>query len=463
VDPRVEGRVMPPGFTGLSLEYNALPASTSPHDVDRVLVQLLRNLAPGQRPVLRIGGLSTDSTWWPLRGIKPPRGVKYSLSQDWMTDVRALAEVSDARLVLGINLGARSPMIAGSEARALIAGLGRQHVEALELGNEPERYGLRGWYRSLLGEPAIQRGLDSQLAEYEQEFSTLERALPPRIPLVGPSSFDHRWISHLTRFMAGRPMLSTLTIHAYGYGCVRDPRSPRYPTVPRLLQPSASQDGFPPSPPVPALIDDAHRDHMAVRVDEINSVSCEGLNGVSNTFAAALWALDTLFHLAADDVDGVNFHTRSFAENRLFALHRHHGRWTASVSPEYYGIQLFARATPAGARLVPTAGCAEIRCWATLGREGRLRIVLINDSLERPRSVLVRVRGTAGPAVVQRLEAASAYATGGVTLAGQSYGSSTTTGSLAGSLRESSVAQSHGVYRVVLPATSAAMLTIPIG
>src|SRR5262249_51236784 len=158
----------------------------------------------------------------------------------------------------------------------------------------------------------------------------------------------------------------------------------------------------------------------------INSVSCGGVNGVSNTFAAALWALDTLFHLAADDVDGVNFHTRSFAQNRLFALHRQHGQWTASVSPEYYGIELFARATPPGARLLPTAGCDEIRCWATLGRKGRLRIVLINDSLELPRSVLVRVHDSAGPAVVERLEAPSAYATGGVTLAGQSYGSSTT-------------------------------------
>jgi hypothetical protein len=71
------GRPMPPGFVGVSLEYRAVHAYTGrdPRSVNPVLIQLLRALAPGQSPVLRIGGDSTDQTWWPVPGMIPPGGI----------------------------------------------------------------------------------------------------------------------------------------------------------------------------------------------------------------------------------------------------------------------------------------------------------------------------------------------------------------------------------------------------
>ena len=68
------GSPLPSGFLGLSLEYSALEAYTGadPAALDPVFVQLLRNL--GQPLTLRIGGNSTDATWWPVRGTSPPRG-----------------------------------------------------------------------------------------------------------------------------------------------------------------------------------------------------------------------------------------------------------------------------------------------------------------------------------------------------------------------------------------------------
>jgi len=41
----------------------------------------------GQAPVLRIGGDSTDTTWWPTPGLRPPPGVTYSLSPRWLAVV----------------------------------------------------------------------------------------------------------------------------------------------------------------------------------------------------------------------------------------------------------------------------------------------------------------------------------------------------------------------------------------
>src|SRR5947209_20501175 len=57
-----------PGYLGLSLEFGALKAyaGTAPGAPDPVFLQLIRNLTPDQAPVLRIGGDSTDRTWWPV-------------------------------------------------------------------------------------------------------------------------------------------------------------------------------------------------------------------------------------------------------------------------------------------------------------------------------------------------------------------------------------------------------------
>ena len=67
VGPTPVGAPIAPGFVGLSMEYPTLAtyAGRNPRAVDPVLEQLIRNLAP-QRPVLRIGGSTTDWTWWPI-------------------------------------------------------------------------------------------------------------------------------------------------------------------------------------------------------------------------------------------------------------------------------------------------------------------------------------------------------------------------------------------------------------
>ena len=76
VDPGASGPAVPAGFLGLSIEYPALEAyaGSDPSSLDPVFEQLVRNLAPGQAPVLRIGGNSADRTWWPTAGVQRPPG-----------------------------------------------------------------------------------------------------------------------------------------------------------------------------------------------------------------------------------------------------------------------------------------------------------------------------------------------------------------------------------------------------
>jgi hypothetical protein len=144
------GRAIPPGFVGLSLEFTALEryAGQDPQAVNPVLVQLIRNLAPNQAPELRIGGDSTDWTWWPTSSVPRPPGIRYTLGDRWLRVTAALSRAAGAHLVLGIDLEADSGALAAAEANTLVAGIGGASVKALELGNEPELYGTFGWYRA---------------------------------------------------------------------------------------------------------------------------------------------------------------------------------------------------------------------------------------------------------------------------------------------------------------------------
>ena len=87
---------------------------------------------------------------------------------------------------------------------------------------------------------------------------------------------------------------------------------------------------------------------LPVRLTEINSVTCGGLAGVSDTFATALWAPDALFELAQAGVQAVNLHARVYTYNEPFTFDSH----GLLARPLLYGLILFVRTLGPGARLL---------------------------------------------------------------------------------------------------------------
>ncbi len=455
------GPARPPGFLGLSIEYSALEAyaGASPAALDPVFVQLLRNLAPapGQPLVLRIGGNSTDATWWPVKGISPPAGVRYSLTPTWLADTRALAAALPAQLIMGVNLAAGLPRLAGAEARALLNGIGRAHLAAFEIGNEPDVYSVFRWYTGRHG-PVFARSAGYGLSAFMAQLARWRAALPD-VPLAGPAVAELPWMSGLSSLLQAEPSLRTVTVHRYALqGCLANRSSPSYPSVANLLSDHAAE-GL--AAGIAPYVTAAHAQGAQFRVDELNSAAlagCLGRTGVSSTFASALWMVDALFNLASVGVDGVNVHSLPGAAYELFTFQRTAAGWQAFVRPDYYGMLLFARAFPSGARLLPVrAPAGPVKIWATRAADGRTRVTLINKD-SQPHRVELQLPPSTAQAEVQWLRAPSASAGSGVTLGGQGFGAETATGRL-GAPQLQPVSQTFGSYAVDLPADSAALLT----
>ena len=449
------GRPLPDGFLGLSFEFRALEdyAGSSPAALDRPFLQLVRDIAPGQSPVLRIGGDSTDWTWWPVRGMRRPGGARFDLGTEWVNVARAVVQALGARLILGVNFEADSRRLARAMARGIVDGIGARSIGALELGNEPELYSSFNWYRTPSGQGIRGRAAGYNVSSYLRDYAGIAASLP-RVPLAGPSSGAAAYLDYLGNFLRRNRRVSLVTVHAYP---LKHCTHADHPSDTQLLAPSTSRSLTAQLGVYTAV---AHANGRPLRVDELNSVSCGGYAPVTYTFGAALWALGQLFELDAVGVDGVNFHTVPNTTQHLIAVNDAGGHWTAAVLPEYYGLLAFAQAAPAGSRLARLAGAlpAGVSAYATVGPGRSMHYVLVNAGAARATVRLVPPWAGA-TARLSRLSAPGPESTGAVTLGGQSI--DPTTGALSGRSKITTLAAAAGAFVVALPGYSAAIVSVP--
>ena len=451
---------VPSGFLGFSFEFWAVRGYTGsdPRAINPVLVQLIRDVASGQAPILRIGGNSTDTSWWPLPGVTPSPGITYTLTKSWLATTRELAVKTGAKLILGVNLKLDSLEEAAAEARVYRTGIGKRYIDALEIGNEPELYKVFPWYETS-GVPTYARPSTYDFTTYMEDVSAMAKQLRG-FSLAGPATGTPSWLERVPSLFAVERHLKIVTYHRYPLlSCFSQPGDARYPSIPNLLTPDAARDLLQGADKTIAY---AHRHGATVRIDELNSVACGGTPGVSDTFASSLWMLDTLFAMIRAGVDGVNIHTLPTAAYRPFVFRRIRGRWLATVQPEYYSLLLFSQAAPPGSRMlgVEQSPSTDVRSRATVTKDGVVHVVLINAGLTSGHEVLVRPPQRARFAEIEWLRAPSAAATNDVTLGGQTFGNETGTGVLKGKLRTVKLKPDHrGRYRIRMPASSAAMLT----
>ena len=441
---------IPRSFLGLATEYLSVPIYERDAPVFKRVLRLLRP-TEGGRLVVRIGGLSADHALWTpaLRGPVPPRA--YALTPAELQQIAGMVRVNRLRTILDLNLAADDPGAEAAMAAAAESDFPAHSIEALEIGNEPDyyRYALRGdpdYYPTSYtpGEYATNFG----------DYGSALRAAGVTTPLAGPAlanpitNFDY-----LTSVVAANPgSVGMLTVHRYALSACAIPGSPLYPTITRLLRNSASI-GL--ARTLKRSVAFARQSGVPIRLDELNSVTCGGTLGVSDSFASALWATDTLFATAATGIDGVDVQMRPDALNAPFLF----GAGGAQPRPLLYGMLLFNRALGRGARIAATSvrqpRSSAVNVWAVRAPSHAERVVALNKGTSR---AVLRIRARRGRrAAVQRLLASSILTESRVTLAGQRIGAD---GRWHGRRVVTYARWSHGAYTVALPPLSGALVSI---
>lgn len=463
------GLTGPKSFVGLSLEVPAVAQyAGSAARPNRALRALLATLgaAQGSPPALRIGGNSSDESWWDpgSRGSRaPPLGVRYRLGRRWLARLAWVARVARSPVTVGVNLAADDPARALAFARAVRAALPPGALRTIEIGNEPDLY-TRGltFHAGRIVVRRVARRARYDQSRYAANVRRYVAWLSPglgRGPALAAGGFARvAWDAVLMALLRGeRGRIGALSAHAYPLdGC--PPHAQRAAQRHRLLSDATSRDL---AAGVARMVAIGHRTGAAVRVTEMNSATCGGVPGISDTFASALWLPGALFAIARAGVTGVDLHSWPGAPYAPFAFTSARGGGTrAQARPLFYGLLLFATAAGHDSRLLPghARGDGAVHAWATLTPAGGVHVVVVNASASKAARVTVALRGAgARQAALRLMRAPGLLARGAVTLGGRAVGAD---GRLHGRDRAVRVVPIAGRYAFALPAASAGLLTV---
>ncbi|HWE59176.1 MAG TPA: hypothetical protein VG228_05730 [Solirubrobacteraceae bacterium] len=450
------GPPLPAGFVGLATEYwnVEMEVGTNPKKPDAAFEQVLRNLAPGGGFNLRIGGDSTDWTWWPIAGLKQPPWVRWTMTPAWAAVTDRLVDDLHAHLIVGINMEAGSLKVASAEIHEIRSAMGATPT-TFELGNEPELYSHFPFYHGTAGQAVLGRPKAYSLLNMASQWNEMANALPD-VRFAGPGYSGLNALPDVGPFLSQSRRLSLVTVHTYPLKSTRCTAGVR-PQESELFSTHSLQEL---AAGIGSWTSLAHQNGVGVRVDEMNSVTCGGQPGFTNTFGPALWALNILPLYAEAGVNGVNFQSRPYtAQNLIQTVHTRAG-WRVRVQPEYYGLMEFAQLTPPGSKMLTVGAMPSgLYAWSDRTPLGQTHVVVTNVGTTSV-TVAIPAKGATGPASVETLSdgAGGLWATGGIRLGGQMI--SPSTGQLTGTPVTKSLPATAGAYDVTVAPDSAAILTL---
>lgn len=446
VYPDKPGNAIATDFTGLSYETSQLSDPTFFSPESTALAAFHRRL--GASGVLRIGGNTSEYSVWsptsapvppPFQALGPDTGrhapPRRPITPLAVRNLRGFLELSGWRLIYGLNMGTESPETAADEAARVASVMGDRLV-AFQLCNEPDLFSRNG-LRSR------DYGYRQFAAEWQRYFRAVRQRVP-HAPFAGPDTADNdEW---LLRFAdEQRHDVAFLSQHYYAEGPPTDPSM----TIGRLLSRSAKLDSE-----LEAAAAARAKTGLPFRMTETNSCYGGGKEGVSDTFAAALWGADLMYRLAQAGAIGVNFHGGGYGWYTPVAGTPGSG---FVARPIYYGMLLFAAA--GAGRLVMTGmdGVTDgsVTAFGLKGRGGALKVIVLNKNLDEDVTLAVATPD-AGRASVMRLLAPRPDDRTDATFAGSVVGND---GSWTPEVTETLMAR-HGLLTLRMPRASGAVLTL---
>ena len=418
-----------PDYMGLGFETSSVAVPGLLAASNHAYVKLVRDL--GQQGVIRIGGNTSDFSRYDAHGTAVSAPKATVVTEANLRELKTFIDVVGWELIWGLNLGDDKLDNAVEEARA-VANIMGDRLLALEIGNEPDLFPRSGHRGPDYGYPAW-------FADYRRYRAAIRAALP-HAPFAGPDLAGATdWMEQFARdtnTSEGHD-IALLTAHHYITGQA-NPAA----TIETMLANNTKYD------PVLARFQAAAESAgKPWRMCETASFSGGGKQGVSDTFASALWALDYLFVLAEHGCAGVNMET---GVNHLGWISHYtpisddgHGNY--APAPEYYGLLAFAQ-MPKGDLLAVDCQPGDVNLTAHAVKKGKeVCVTLINKDLNQAATVTITTGSMPRTARVMRLHAPSATATADIVFAKAEKG-------------DAHVSATDNAARVDIPAASAALV-----
>jgi hypothetical protein len=397
-----------PAFAGLSYEKMAVQWSFFQLS-NEVGITLFQSLGPS---LLRIGGSSVDQFVW------TPNGAGRTYLQVAPSDVASLAAFVKAagwQCLYGINLGgaatgATTPALAAEEVAYAVEQFGSS-LYGIEIGNEPDVYGIAGSYYA--GNWSL-----AQYLTLWGQFRSAILATTPGAQITGPAASYNvsTWTIPYGQAVAPQGEITALTQHYYRASGQAPTSTAAFLVTPdtnliaelAILKTGAKSSGVP------------------YRMTECNSYYAGGASGVSNSYASSLWVIDFLFNCAQGGALGVNLHGGGNSPGYTPIAD-----WNGIVQdarPEYYGVLFFTLAGPGTLYSTQlSAGSLNVTAYAVEAASGNLNLVIVNKDPVQNLQLTIQLPQPASSATLLEMTQLSAgavtpelTATDGLTIQGAS-------------------------------------------
>jgi len=401
VDPNTTLGTIGADFTGFSYEKTHI-MNGSLNSNNTNMIALYRLLGS---PMVRVGANDVERCTWAGGGAAPcqPNGQPFNtkITTGGVDQFCDFLAATGTKAIYGVNFQLGISTTSAAEV-AYVMGKCPSSIVGIEIGNEPDKFG--SWA--------------DQTKEYVK-FADAILAAPGAL-LVGPACTSKSDVTYTAPFAdsiaAKYPgKLTLLSQHSYiaaanSTGC----------SVPNLqitttlltdifdtIEAAATKNSLP-----------------AWRMDENNTCSGHGQQGVSDTFLSALWAIDYMFEVAKRGGSGINFHNGETGMDGTVPFYyepiKENGGVVVQVQPEYYGMLLFTQAgTGPMVSTTVTTSAQYFTGWA-IKADGFTSVVLNNRSASSDVSATVDLGSAVSSASAIYLESGGnlTAAAGNVTLAG---------------------------------------------
>lgn len=308
--PDGPGPKVPPNFVGLSFETQELSDPGFFSAANTGLVARFRALAP--HGVLRLGGNTSDYAYWkptpsslppprakrPSKMGDPPPDLSYAVTPEAVRNLKSFLDATGWTCLYGINLGTNTPQLAADEAAFVAHTLGAR-LEYFQIGNEADRFA------STIRDPKL-TGHPWTADAYLDEWLGFAKAIVARVPEakfgLPDVASNAEWITAVGDRLQHDPMRAHVACISHHYYIGGPPSNPAM-TIEHILKPDprVTRDA--------ALVSAAAAKlSTRYRMTEGNTCYRGGKPGVSDVFAAALWAADYMLLLASLGYAGVNLH-----------------------------------------------------------------------------------------------------------------------------------------------------------